>query len=414
MNRFLPGKYLSRNPLNHEIEGIAKGAYKFAVVIPCFAEESYLPETLKSLAGNFPELLENTIVMLVINNLSECDSGRFQDNQRTLEALRLDKWNFSGRLNLAWIDASSKGKEVSGKGGAGAPRKIGMDAVLSFMESGDSLIFALDADTPVPQDYLRRARNLFDADSKLSGAVFSFNHQRGASPAEDKAITDYELFMRYYVWSLKYALSPYAYYSIGSAMVCTAASYIACGGMRSREAGEDFYFLQALRKIGEIGTIDKAVLKPSARVSDRVLFGTGPMMKIILDGSPIMLYNHLIFEVLRAFMEKLESFNVDDFARIHELKSGDMETFLTVSGFAADWPKIYKNTPKNTGQLKKAFHTWFDALQTLRFIHFMEDMHKPESIENGFAALFQNMNIPVSNELIENRFKLLEWLRNYS
>lgn len=416
MKPLFAGKYLSRNPLKYQIEGNVKGFCKFTVVIPCLAEESHLPFTLKSLAANPLELLTDTLVLLVVNNSETCEDLKFQDNQRTLEALRLNKWEIPSCLNLAWIDASSKGKELPGNGGAGTARKLGMDAALRLMDSERGLIFSLDGDTLVSANYLQNARDIFANNAKLSGAVFKFSHQCGNSEQENRAITDYELFMRYYVMSLKYALSPYAYYSIGSAIVCTAGAYAASGGMREREAGEDFYFLQALRKIGEIGEINDACVEPSARVSDRVPFGTGPKMKELLDGGTIMLYNHGIFKILRAFMEKINSYDVDSLVRLHEDDSNELCVFLERSGFAADWPRIYKNTPKDAVRLRQAFHIWFDALKTLKFIHFMEEFHpetyQRESIDIAFSELLKNMNIAVSDECFKDRAVLLDWLRN--
>ena len=65
-------------------------------------------------------------------------------------------------------------------------------------------------------------------------------------------------------------------FTIGSAFAVTANAYIKRGGMTRSQAGEDFYFLQTLAQIGTVGEITTTKVYPSARLSDRIPFGTGP------------------------------------------------------------------------------------------------------------------------------------------
>jgi hypothetical protein len=44
--------------------------------------------------------------------------------------------------------------------------------------------------------------------------------------------------------------------------------------------------------------------------------------------------------------------------------------FLEKEKFFKVWPGIRQNTPSN--QLCRAFHTWFDGLKTLRFLHWCD------------------------------------------
>ena len=46
--------------------------------------------------------------------------------------------------------------------------------------------------------------------------------------------------------------------------------------------------------------------------------------------------------------------------------------FLENEGFCDVWAGILKNTPDTAEKKRHAFNTWFDALKTLRFIHFCE------------------------------------------
>jgi len=98
------------------------------------------------------------------------------------------------------------------------------------------------------------------------------------------AICCYEIFLRYWVLGLKYAKSPWAFHSIGSTIVTSTDSYLKVRGMNKREAGEDFYFLNKLAKIGSIDYIRDTCVFPSARSSSRVPFGTGKRIERFLSG----------------------------------------------------------------------------------------------------------------------------------
>ena len=46
--------------------------------------------------------------------------------------------------------------------------------------------------------------------------------------------------------------------------------------------------------------------------------------------------------------------------------------YLESEGFFEAWPRILRNTPKNDSARIQAFHVWFDALRTLKMLHFLE------------------------------------------
>jgi len=93
--------------------------------------------------------------------------------------------------------------------------------------------------------------------------------------------------------------SPWAFTALGSGL---AASIRACrrvGGLTAKASGEDFYFLQKLRKFGSILLWNDRPVYPAARFSSRVHFGTGPAL---LEGqrgkwSPYPIYS------IQSFME---------------------------------------------------------------------------------------------------------------
>lgn len=347
----------------------ARGA---AVVIPAYGELEYLPDTLDSIAANPPNDLERTLVVVVVNNpVGGGDPAKHAENQAVIRNSRGDWSNSWPRLNLSWIDATA-----GIGGGVGMARKIGMDAVLPYLKWNDeSSLFCLDADTLVPAKYFSSARDAMRLNPGAVAGVFEFRHRRTGDARWDEAIGVYEEYLRYYVDCLRGAGSPYAYHAIGSTICCRAEAYIRSGGMRVREGGEDFYFLQALRKMG--GVIDiPAVVEPSARPSDRVPFGTGPRIREIAAGKSRIFHNPAVFAELKAALTVVEKIDwrgfttlADDYGKLFPAVFAE---FCLAAGFAGKWRKIVDNIPKNAAAAKKAFHEWLDAFRTLKFVHFCE------------------------------------------
>jgi hypothetical protein len=75
--------------------------------------------------------------------------------------------------------------------------------------------------------------------------------------------------------------------------------------MNKRAAGEDFYFLNKLAKVGRIDYIRETCVHPSARVSTRVPFGTGKRIERFLAGDAAKeyyLYDPQIFSILSGWL----------------------------------------------------------------------------------------------------------------
>jgi hypothetical protein len=238
-------------------------------VIPSLAESGSLQATLESLAGNPPELLRKTLVVVVVNHREDADQQDKTDNVKTLGMLPV----LARRLpmNLAWVDAASPGLELPVRdGGVGMARKIGFDLALPHLawDAEGAVLISLDADTLVGPDYLPAIFGHFGR-SAAGGAVIPFCHREAMTPEGQEIIVRYELFLRCYVLGLSYAGSPYAFHSVGSAMACSGAAYLRAGGMNNRRAGEDFYFLQHLSKTSGIGQVKGTVVYPT-------VFPSGP------------------------------------------------------------------------------------------------------------------------------------------
>ncbi len=330
--------------------------FRYAVVIPAMAESENLPHTLQSLAANSELMLEDTLTLVVINQPPDARPEIRADNEKTLQILAANPFKLP---NLHYLD-------ITTPDGVGGARKTGMDTALVYLDGTlNPLIFCLDADTLVEPNYLQAAAQL----RKQPGAIVNFRHQLPEDPALRRAIMEYELFMRYYVLGLRWAGSPYAFHSLGSAMICRAADYVRCGGMRERNGGEDFYFLQSLRKLGPIGFIGGTTIHPAGRLSDRVDFGTGPRLRKLMEGEKQDFYHFGVFIELKKILGLAPDETLPE-----SLSALRPETlaFFQQQKFMESWPKILRNTPKNPEALRWAFHTWLDGFRTLKLIHHLE------------------------------------------
>ncbi|HEY6838299.1 MAG TPA: hypothetical protein VI389_06125 [Geobacteraceae bacterium] len=354
------------------LAGDSAGGVNGVVVIPAYAEEEHLFATLASLAANPAEYLDRFLILVVVNNRADVPTADLDNNAATLR--RLDALGDRSPLRLAWVDAASPGRELPPGGGVGLARKIGLDLALKRLDYTfrDPLLICLDADTIVRPDYLSAIDAHF-AEARDGGSVIPFCHQAGESPVHDEAIVNYELFLRSYVLGLSLAGSPYAFHTVGSAMACRASAYVRAGGMNGRMAGEDFYFLQQLRRTSGVAELSGTVVFPSARSSHRVPFGTGRSISRSLGGDPdaVAFYRTECFAILGAWLALVT----------RELGSGPctllaaaasispyLAEYLSGSGFSAVWERLQRHNPRPVALLA-AFHGWFDALRTMKLIH---------------------------------------------
>ena len=381
-------RYLKKNSMQYELECCEATALisnkKVVAVMPIFGEFAYLSDTLDSLAVACQNSDENILILLIVNNAEPefCDVAKFADNQKTLKWLREGAVPGKLKSSIAWLDASSPGKELKKGGGVGAARKTGMDAALHYFDWDHSpLIAAVDGDTLVADNYFCEISRYFNSNTSLNAAVVSFQHRKGSTPAEEEAIRLYETYMDDYVEKLRTSHSPYAYHAMGSAIICRAGAYLKAGGMRPKQAGEDFYFLQALRKLdadAPIGAITGTTVYPSSRASDRVPFGTGARITELLSDRDSKfpgryLYNINIFTDLAVMIENVENGVLESSLDLFYRNLPDsVSAFLDSCGFRKVWPGILKNSPKSPEKIRWAFHVWFDAFRTLKFIHFCE------------------------------------------
>lgn len=360
------------------LSGCEERGFSGAVVIPALAESSHLPATLRSLAMNPASVLSHFLILVVVNNREDASPSDKKDNRQALEWLARGEMSHAD-LRIAWVDAASSGLELpAAKGGVGLARKIGFDLALQCLDfTGNApILIALDGDTLVQPDYLETVAGHFNG-STAGGAVIPFRHQQGKTPAERDAILRYELFLRAYVLGLSLAGSPYAFHTVGSAMACTTSAYAAMGGMNTRTAAEDFYFLQQLKKTGGIEQVSGTVVMPSPRSSHRVPFGTGKSVSRLLDGDPsaVLFYDPECFYILGRWLSLADSCSGEQGQVVRTLADGispSLGAFLDGMRFCEAWDRLRENSRDETA-LRVAFHSWFDALRTLKLIHHLSD-----------------------------------------
>lgn len=364
MNRRDLEKYLRKARLRPvEPAAPTAGSFRHFIVIPVMDELEELPCTLEVLRSALPSE-DPPGVLLVVNHGVDAAPERKAHNLELLRRLRSGE--FSGVL---WIDAASPGCELTD--GVGEARRIGLDTALSLImpESPENaLLVSLDADSHVAPDYWPGVTGFF-ADHPACGALsIGVRHRPGKTPEEELAIRRYEKFMDDYVAGLRAAGSPYAFYTIGSAIAVRASAYIACGGMRVRSGGEDFYFLQALAKVTQIGATEKPLVFPASRPSDRVPFGTGPAIRSLLNGGALETYSPAGFAALKKLMDAVADGDLRDPEVWRAQLPPEAVRFLDERGFFRIWPNVLANTPDSRDARAAAFHRWFDGLKTLQFL----------------------------------------------
>jgi len=294
-------------------------------------------------------------------------------NEMTLEWLKavkpgagFDEAFRSGTFDastIVIIDRASKGKGWDlKKFGIGWARKVIMDLIIEKSKP-DDLILSLDADTRFTENYfLSVALNFYNNPGAVALSAPYF-HMFSDDARAYRAILRYEIYMRHYQLNLWRIGSPYTFTALGSAIACPVWAYAAVGGMTPKTSGEDFYFLQKLRKYGRILFWNDEKVYPEARFSDRVFFGTGPAM-IKGDSGDWTSYPIYPLELFDEIWETYELFP----AFFYKTSQTSVVKFLEKSLKEKDpFEPLRKNfkTPEN---FIRACHEKFDGLRILQYL----------------------------------------------
>jgi len=344
------------------------------VMIPCLNEPEILL-TLESLWSCDPieSLCE---VVVVVNNSESCSAEIRKFNRETFR--NLQHWKLQNdrpKLVLHPIYADAVPAKHAG---AGMARKIGMDeAVRRFnsINKPDGVIISTDSDCLFSSNYLQRIESAFKCKSCFA-ATLNFKHriEEMEDPKQKLGIQLYEDYLHYYKKAHDFAGYPDSIYTIGSAFAVRADAYVKQGGMNRRQAGEDFYFLYKLTKLGPITEIADAFVYPSSRVSDRVPFGTGASMtKWMNDSEDLALtYNFSAFKDLKSLFDRVNSLfriNAEDYIDFLPSLPVTIQEYIQTLDFAEKLTEINQNI-SSLDSFRKRFFQYFDAFIILRFLNF--------------------------------------------
>jgi len=373
------------------------------VVIPAYAESAGFLNNLISLQPNALSVL----VIVVINRPeSDSDTNANEELRCALQTLPLRaKLQFGSEIRTAAagldvliLDIEARSGSSPRKQGVGLARKVGCDLALHWHAVGSILspwLYSSDADAQWPKDYFLKIPNA----AVTRGAVtFPFFHAANQN-THAATITDteeacllYELRLHHYVLGLRYANSPYAFHTLGSSLAVHAIDYAAVRGFPRRAAGEDFYLLNKVAKVGGVQTLSGQSICLSSRASTRVPFGTGPAVGALLAEQRLanvdttaskqlqdiaLFYHPACFEALKAVLAECATL------------ANEMATVLEPARLIASLPEnLVTPTLTALAQLKfeealshchrqcqdataylQHLHQWLDGFRTLKFIH---------------------------------------------
>jgi len=382
------------------------------VIVPVYNEES--PEiTLKSLMSCSVPLGVSVEIIFVINASIQDDLEVKRTNEKAYYHLKeVNTSIHNPQVNVLLLMDNELPEK---KAGVGLARKIGMDtAWLRFQSIGrsDGLIVNLDADCTVEKNYITALIDWQVANPELEGGSIFFEHPLPEESDLRQSIVAYELHLRYFIEAQRYVGLPYAFHTVGSAMVVRSDTYGLIGGMNTRKAGEDFYFLQKVISRGRFADITTTTVYPSSRISTRVPFGTGRAMLEHLERKKYnSTYHFAVFEQLKVDLSLIiELFKIErpiDFP-FNRLTADPFIDFLRINGFDKKWDEIWNNTNTAKARINRFYH-WFDAFMLMKYCHYCRDLYGlTDFLECSVLTLLQKKEVQNASILtIEELLALL-------
>lgn len=371
------------------------------VVVPCYNEPDLLT-TLNSLwqAEHLPVSVE---ILVILNASVRADDDVLAQNAQTrTEVLAWNKEHHTPKWKVHLLEPPLFPHKQAG---VGLARKTGMDEALHrFLQIGNTkgLLVNLDADCTVKPNYFRALYDAFVQQPEATGGHIYFEHPLdGLESWQKEAIVEYELFLRWYVQIFRYVgLGPYLHHTVGSTMLTRADAYAAIGGMNKRKAGEDFYFLQKLMAYGGFIEVNDTCVYPSARLSERVPFGTGRAIQVMQReqrGWPA--YHPKSVEALALFVRGLRQqrhASPEQLAEWYQTLPEAIRSFLPQDALCSELQSIQKNTASDESYLRRCFQ-WFNLFQAMKYFHHARDQHFPNvSILDAVQWLSEHTAPPLS------------------
>jgi hypothetical protein len=373
--------------------------WQHVLVIPCFDEPADFLANLEVVHGE-----TSLLVVLVMNRpaLSKSDINRpLKDYlaRWATQSLQLGyQLHTSPRsLTVLSIDLERLEGATPIKEGVGRGRRVGCDVALALIARGtiaSQWIYSGDADASWPSDFFRQCWP-----ETASAISLPFTHHLLKNDPTSAATLLYELKLHHYVLHLAALGSPYAFHALGSSFATSAVGYAAVRGVPLRSAGEDFYLLNKLAKVGVIHRATGPGVSITSRRSTRVPFGTGPAVATLLESADIsrapLFYDARCFNMLGIVLEL--------FGRWINYPNTDTEADLrreigpTVASGVLNLLKQwhYKkaithihNAAQSAALRNHHTHIWLDGFKLLKLIHVIRDGHYPN------ITFFDSVNRP--------------------
>lgn len=390
-----------------------------SIVIPVYNEPD-LTGSLESLLSADPPGCPWEII-IVINEPRGCPDTHHHQNIATIQQIN-DLRTGLVRDDLK-IHVIKPDPYATKKAGPGMARKMGMDESIrrfNQLKRPDGVIVSFDADTACSAGYLTELAGFYKMHPEAGGCTVYFEHPVDPGSFQDavhhRAIVQYELYLRYFRFCLDWINFPYSCYSLGSAFSVRADRYVNAGGMGTQQAGEDFYFLQKCLPLGNFWELNKTAVYPSSRMSDRVVFGTGPVISSFVEErkEELTVYPFELFKGIRPFflwIDKLDKLPLS-FKEI-ELAFLDIDPIIRNKAADLKWLVKLKSVFEHSAGIKsfrKRFYHEINLLQIIKLFNELEQEAFPgRGISGEFAKLGKYINgIPESGDTMT----LLSFARN--
>ncbi len=349
----------------------------YIVVIPSNNERDLIT-TIESL-WNCERPQKPVELIVVVNSSVSAEDSVLRQNEICIEQI-LD-WQEKHDIEDFQIHVITEKNILKKYAGPGLARKIGMDeAVYRFglTEKGKGIICSFDADTTCEKNYFIAIEEKINQNPEIEAGSIYFEHPVSGIQFPDevyRAISLYELNMRYYLQALRSTGFPYAHHTLGSAFFVRSDAYARFGGMNRKKGGEDFYFLQKV--IPNVSFIDLVSTRvfPSPRPSDRVPFGTGPWINkyINKEVKTYETYNLKSFIDLRVFFKStlgLYDSNETELRFSYQSLPNSIKEFISEDEFVRKINEIQKNS-SNPVSFKKRFYSWFNGFKIIKYLNYI-------------------------------------------
>jgi hypothetical protein len=345
------------------------------VVIPAYGEPGiiYLLDSLASCEK--PRCMVEIII--IVNAPPDAPPGYLTINREL--AADVEEWknrNQSRFFRLYLIDA---GQPSIRHWGVGLARKTGMDEAVRRFDMinmpGGSIV-SLDADCTVEKNYFTAiCSELLERENRQACSIYFEHPLTGCIYPEPLVhnIIRYELHLRYLIRGLVFAGYPLAFHAIGSAIAFKALNYIKVGGMNRKQGGEDFYLVQKLVQRGGYFTLNSTTVFPSPRESDRVPFGTGPVMSLLMEkeSAGFKTYNIDSFKELRMLFGIIGGLFYSTPDRVRD-RYNELPHALRLFINENEWMEKINEIKHNTSSgesFHKRFLSWFNMFRIVKYLN---------------------------------------------